>query len=250
MRLFGLIGFPLSHSFSKKYFTDKFSKESIKDAKYELFEIDDISQLSKVLNENENLRGLNVTIPYKQKIIPYLDDIDPYAKDIGAVNVVKISDGKLKGYNSDFYGFRTSLQEFINKDIALSSLNALVLGYGGASKAIIAALKSLEIDFKIVSRTKKSNEVITYNELEADIISSHQLIINTTPLGMYPKVNEAPNINYKALTKNHYLYDLVYNPEQTEFMKLGITEGAHGLNGLPMLILQAEKSWDIWNGKE
>ncbi len=247
MRLFGLIGYPLSHSFSKRYFAEKFEKEGIEDAKYELFEIESIDKLPEVLNSNQSLQGLNVTIPFKQKIFDYLDDIDFYAKEIGAVNVVKITDGKLKGYNSDFYGFKVSLEQFLGANQDYTQMGALVLGSGGASKAVAAALKALGISYSIVSREKSRANFVTYKELEVEILAANKLIINTTPLGMYPKIDTAPPIPYEFLTANHYLYDLVYNPEYTQFMQKGVLVGAKVINGMPMLILQAEKSWDIWN---
>ena len=247
MRVFGLIGFPLSHSFSKKYFTEKFAKEGIDDARYELFEIDKINKLPEVLNSQDNLQGLNVTIPFKQDIFKYLDEVDAYAKEIGAVNVVKINNGKLKGFNSDFYGFKVSLENFLGTNTDYSILKALVLGSGGASKAVVEALKALNINYKIISRSKKNANSLTYQEVDIEILSTHQLVINTTPLGMYPKIDSYPDIDYNQLTESHYLYDLVYNPEETAFMKKGKAMGAKVLNGMDMLILQAEKSWEIWN---
>jgi len=247
MKLFGLIGHPLSHSFSKKYFTEKFKKEGISNCQYELFDIDAIEKLPFLLKEYPHLLGLNVTIPYKQAVFKYLDDVDPSARNIGAVNVIKISNGKLKGFNSDYLGFKVSLMEFIGEKLINSKLNALILGSGGASKAVKVALNDLGITYKIVSRSSSTkNDVITYNDLNEDIIDSHQLIINTTPLGMSPKVDACPQLPYSMLTSGHYLYDLVYNPEKTLFMQKGIAAGAKAINGMQMLILQAEEAWKIW----
>lgn len=247
MKLFGLIGHPLSHSFSKKYFTEKFKKEGIYDCQYELFDIDSIEKLPSLLKENPQLLGLNVTIPYKQEVFKYLDEVDPSAKDIGAVNVIKIDHGKLKGYNSDYLGFKISLTEFMGRDLLMPKLNALVLGSGGASKAVKAALNDLDIAFKIVSRNSGFREdMITYNDVDKDIIETHQLIINTTPLGMSPKVDTCPQLPYSLLSRAHYLFDLVYNPENTFFMQKGNAAGAKAINGMRMLILQAEEAWKIW----
>lgn len=245
---YGLIGFPLSHSFSKKYFTEKFAKEGIKNCEYELFEIEHIENFWKLVEPKiPQLKGLNVTIPHKQDVMAFLDELDEVAEEIGAVNVIKISeDGILKGYNSDYYGFKNSLEKFAGDD--LSKVKALVLGTGGASKAVKQALKDLEIDFISVSRTA-NEDVISYEMLTEEIVVNHQLIINTTPLGMHPKVDACPNIPYQAITNQHYLYDLVYNPEETLFMKKGKEKGAKTIHGLEMLIGQAEKAWEIWNQK-
>jgi shikimate dehydrogenase len=246
MKKFGLIGKTLSHSFSKNYFGDKFEKENITDAQYDLYELADCKELFNLISENkQDLRGLNVTIPYKQDVLPYLKEIDPAAKKIGAVNVLKINtNGEIKGYNSDYYGFLTSLEEFAGE--ALTTCKALILGTGGASKAVKQALIDLNIPFQYVSRQKGEN-ILSYDELTPEIIKEHQLIINSTPLGMYPKVDTCPTIPYEAISSNHFLYDLVYNPEETLFMKKGREQGAKAIHGLQMLILQAEKSWEIWN---
>lgn len=240
MPLFGLIGKKLGHSFSKKYFEKKFNELNLSDHTYSLFEIEDIAGIEKILKHKP--KGLNVTIPYKEEIISFLDRLDHSAKKVGAVNVISLEKNAFVGYNSDFYGFKTTLQNWLSTPI----LKALVLGTGGASKAVIAALVELGIDVQSVSRTPGKN-LITYEEITSEIIEEHQLIINTTPLGMYPKVNESPAIPYQMLTDRHYLYDLVYNPEQTEFLKKGQVKGAQVKNGLEMLHLQAEKSWEIWN---
>ena len=246
MKKFGLIGKSLSHSFSKDYFLQKFTKEEISGVQYDLYELSDSSELLSLINKNKGtLMGLNVTIPYKQEVIPFLKEIDPAAEKIGAVNVLKIDNkGNLKGYNSDYYGFKTSLEKFAGT--SLTGVKALILGTGGASKAVRQALIDLNIPFQYVSR-KRSNEVIGYEDLTPTLIKEHKLIINTTPLGMYPQINNCPDIPYHAISDGHLLYDLIYNPEETLFMKKGIEKGAKVIHGLEMLILQAEKSWEIWN---
>ncbi|MFN3852333.1 MAG: shikimate dehydrogenase family protein [Spirosomataceae bacterium] len=252
MNLFGLIGYPLTHSFSKGYFTEKFQKLGLSDTHaYEKFEIQDIQQFADLIKNNPDLKGLNVTIPHKQNVIQFMDEIEPSAAKIGAVNVVKfLKDGKLRGYNSDYYGFKNSLEEwFGNSDRASSPVRvkALVLGDGGAAKAIKVALEDLEIEFKVVARRRITEETILFEELTEEIIKTHQLVVNTTPLGTFPKVDECPEIPYQFLTENHFLYDLIYNPAETLFMKKGLEKGAKVMNGLRMLHLQAEKSWEIWN---
>ncbi len=248
MKLFGLIGYPLSHSFSKKYFTEKFINENIEDARYELFEIEKIENLKNILIDNPQIKGLNVTIPHKQNVIQYLDLLDISAKKVKAVNVIKIlDDGKKIGFNSDYYGFKLSLENWLKilkRDI--STIKAIVLGTGGASKAVQAALIDLNIPFIIVSRVK-TDENIIYEELYAKILNENNLIINTSPLGMHPNIDEHPYINYNLLDNRHLLYDLVYNPPETSFMKLGKEKGAEVKNGLEMLHAQAEKAWEIWN---
>lgn len=243
MRKFGLIGYPLGHSFSKKYFTEKFQKENIKGCEYELYQLDKIDQF-KDLTENNDLSGINVTIPYKQAVIPYLDRLDPAtAGKIGAANVIKIEkDGTKTGYNSDYYGFKTSLLEFIPH----TKFKALVLGTGGASKAIKVTLQDLAIPFISVSRNK-TEDSIAYEDVTSEIYTSHTLIINTTPLGMHPNEGIAPKLPYGETTKEHYFFDVIYNPEVTEFLRLGAEKGAKTINGLDMLIGQAEASWTIWN---
>lgn len=241
MKLYGLIGYPLSHSFSKKYFTEKFEKENIKDSKYELFEIDEIQKIKSILSENkQDLVGLNVTIPYKQEVIPYLDDLDDAAKEIGAVNVIKLEDGRLKGYNSDYFGFKNSLDAFLNG----TKPKALVLGTGGASKAIVQALKDMGLEYQYVSRNH-SKETISYNDVK-NVIGQYKLIINTTPLGMSPAVDSCPDLPYDMLDSSYYLYDIVYNPEETLFMKKGRFRGAKAIHGMEMLVGQAEKAYEIW----
>lgn len=244
MRRFGLIGFPLSHSFSKKYFTEKFKQLGISESnQYDLFEMSDISSITKIIEETKGLTGLNVTIPHKLNVIPFLSEIDPAAEKIGAVNVIKVLENKkLKGYNSDYYGFKLSLEEFIE---SAEGLKALVLGNGGAAKAVLVALDDLNISYKLVSRNPKG-EAISYAEAN-QLLNEYKLIINCTPLGTYPNVYSSPEIDYEKLTTEHFLYDLVYNPEVTQFMAKGKTKGAKAISGYNMLVYQAEKSWEIWN---
>jgi len=244
MKTFGLIGNPLEHSFSARYFAEKFKKENIQDCEYRLFPIERVEEFEQL--KKQNISGLNVTIPYKEQIIPYLDEIDEHAESIGAVNVIGFDKGKAKGYNSDYYGFKDSLLNLLPKEF---SSKAMILGTGGASKAIKQVLRDLAIPFGVVSR--KDGFDCTYEELNAkpEILHDYHLIINTTPLGTFPKVEERPDLPYKILGLKHYLYDLVYNPSETAFMKAGAKQGAKTLNGLEMLIGQAEKSWEIWNQK-
>ena len=244
MKTYGLIGFRLSHSFSKKYFTEKFQREGITDCVYENFQLDTIHEFSALLHTDPDLKGFNVTIPYKEEIIPLLSDLDPAAKEIGAVNVIKIlENGKLIGYNSDYYGFKNSLESFIPGN---ATHKALVLGTGGAAKAVVTALRHMGIPYKYVSRNKNPYN-ISYDELNENTMNEYNIIVNTSPLGMYPDVDSFPSIPYQYLSSKHYLYDLVYNPEETVFMKKGLEKGANVINGLPMLIGQAEKAWEIWN---
>ncbi|MFG6386220.1 MAG: shikimate dehydrogenase [Muribaculaceae bacterium] len=245
-RLFGLIGFPLGHSFSQDFFNQKFESEKI-NAHYVNFEISTIEKLEEVLATYPNLAGFNVTIPYKLKIIDYLDAIDSEAKAIGAVNVVKIfkqPDGSisLKGYNSDCIGFGDSMAPLLKNG---SYDKALVLGTGGAARAVVHALHKLGVETKMVSRSKKHG-VITYGELTPEIIKNYKIIVNTTPVGMYPNVDECPPIPYEGLTPEHICYDLLYNPNTTLFMKRAEEMGAITKNGLEMLLLQAFVSWNIW----
>ena len=248
MREFGLIGKKLGHSFSKNYFAKKFENEGISDSQYDLYEIPSAENLPDLISKfNGRLEGLNVTIPYKEDVLPLLSDIDPTAKEIGAVNVLKISkEGKIKGYNSDYYGFKTSLKNFVGTD--LNGIKALIFGTGGASKAVKQALIDLNIPYQYVSRNGGTN-MLSYDDVTTSTIKEHQLLINSTPLGMYPNVDTCPDIPYEAIKQGHYLYDLVYNPEETLFMKKGRVQGAKAIHGLEMLELQAEKSWEIWNEK-
>ena len=244
MNTFGLIGYPLGHSFSKQYFTDKFEKLGISATHvYEKFELADIQDFPALIKSQPHLCGLNVTIPHKQAVMPFLDGLDASAEKVGAVNVIKINkEGKLIGYNSDYYGFKTSLEAFLPEG---KQIQALVLGNGGAAKAVIAALKDLAIPYKIVSRTPAA-DTLAYGDLRAQL-PQYPLIINASPIGTYPKAEECPDIPYDLLTPNHLLYDLVYNPVQTLFLQKGEAQGAKVHNGLPMLHLQAEKAWEIWN---
>lgn len=243
MRKFGLIGYPLGHSFSKGYFTQKFSDQSITDASYENFPIASIDELKQVLDFQPELRGLNVTIPYKEQVIPYLHNQSPEVKEINACNCISIKDGQLTGYNTDFIGFKNSLLVKLKPH----HTNALILGWGGASKAVAYALKTLGINYLIVSRRSTLPFSINYEALNETIMSQHQLIINCTPIGMYPAIEQAPGIPYQYISENHFLFDLIYNPAQTMFLQLGEERGATIENGLDMLSLQAEESWRIWN---
>ena len=243
MKRFGLIGKTLSYSFSKKYFDSKFENENINNCIYDLFELSDISAFPNLLKQiGDDFGGINVTIPYKKEVIPFLDDLDPIAANIGAVNVIKKINNKLIGYNSDHYGFKTSLTNWL--DSAVKS--ALILGTGGASDAIASVLKTLDISFQYVSRSKGNNN-ITYQGLNKAIIDSHQLIINTTPLGTFPDIDQKPDIPFQYLSNNHYLFDLVYNPVESAFLKAGKAQGSHIKNGFEMLEQQAEEAWRIWH---
>ena len=242
--LYGLIGYPLSHSFSKKYFGDKFEREGITDCFYELFPIERIEDLPALINSLPNLRGLNVTIPYKEQVVSYLDELDESAKGVMAVNVIRVESDRLIGYNSDVYGFDGSLQGLLDEESAQPS-GALVLGTGGASKAVAYVLEKRGLPFHFVSRRSGRNR-LTYEELTEEIMNECSLIINTTPLGMSPKLDSFPDIPYHYLGEKHLLFDLVYNPEETTFMRKGKERGCATINGLKMLYLQAEKAWEIW----
>lgn len=242
--IYGLIGFPLGHSFSMKYFSEKFHKENI-DAKYLSFPIDNINLIKSIVEDNACLKGLNVTIPYKEEIMQFLNRTSEEVKSIGAVNVIKVeregNETHLNGFNTDYIGFRDSLMPLINRDIK----KALILGTGGASKAIEYALKNMGIETTKVSRNPEKGD-ITYDMLSESIMRENLLIVNTTPLGMYPNVSACPPIPYSLLTNRHICYDLVYNPEITEFMRRSLEEGAKVKNGLEMLHRQAEAAWEIW----
>lgn len=245
-RLFGLIGFPLGHSFSQNFFNQKFESEKI-NARYVNFEIKTIDRVPEMLAAHQNLAGFNVTIPYKEQIFKYLDAIDPEAKAIGAVNVVKVfrqPDGSrsLKGYNSDCVGFGDSIKPMLKPVV---HAKALILGTGGASKAVEFALRKLGLDTLKVSRTAKKG-VITYGDVTPALLDEYKVIVNTTPLGMYPHVDECPDIPYEALGEDHICYDLLYNPDVTLFMRRAAAHGATVKNGLEMLLLQAFVSWNIW----
>lgn len=246
-KVFGLIGYPLSHSFSKKYFSEKFKNENINDCRYELFPIEQIEQLPSLINTQANLKGLNVTIPYKELVIPFLDELDEGAAKVGAVNTIKFQDGQLKGYNTDVFGFKSSLLSFIGNT---KTPNTLVLGTGGAAKAVAYVVEQLGCSFRYVSR-KADKGHLTYQDLfDQQLLKKYQLIINTTPLGMSPYVNNCPNIPYEQLNQQHFLFDLVYNPTESLFLKKGKAQGSAIMNGMDMLIGQAEKSWEIWQCKK
>lgn len=242
---FGLIGSSVSHSFSKSYFDEKFFREGLRDYHYDLYPLNSVDELKKLLDENPELYGLNVTIPYKEQILKFLSDIDPTAKNIGAVNVIKIQNGKLKGFNTDSDAFYETLEKWFPK---IKNAKALILGTGGSSKAVQQALKKLSIPFEIVSRENGKGQH-TYEGLEKDgtPISDSHLIINTTPLGMSPNTNNFPPIDYELITSQHYVYDLIYNPARTLFIQKAEMRGATVKNGLEMLQIQAEKAWAIWN---
>ncbi|MDF2156319.1 shikimate dehydrogenase [Algoriphagus sp. CAU 1675] len=244
MRKFGLIGYPLGHSFSKKYFTAKFEREHIQDCRFDLYEIPSIQDFPEVLKANPKLEGMSVTIPYKQEVMAYLDELDPACAKIGAVNCIQIRPGKLKGFNTDYIGFKESLEKWLGR----TKPKALVLGTGGASKAIKQALSDMGLEFLSVSRTAGENQ-ITYSDLHQDpnLIQGYHLLINCTPLGTYPKTEDMPDIPVDHLNSVHFVYDLVYNPEITTLMKACLDRGGKAKNGLEMLELQAEAAWKIWN---
>ncbi len=246
MRLFGIIGYPLAHSFSRVYFRNKFDEESINDADFNVFPIENISSITDIINNTPELSGFSVTIPHKKSIIPYLDQIDETALKIGAVNCVKVirDDNKciLKGYNTDCIGFEESLLPILKP----YHTKALILGTGGASQAVAFVLNKLNIDFIFVSRTKTA-DTITYADLNESILTERLLIVNTTPLGMYPNIKNYPQLPYQYLNEKHLLYDLIYNPAETQFLKFGILNNATVINGEKMLHLQAEEAWKIWN---
>ncbi len=243
--LYGLIGYPLSHSFSKKYFTQKFEKEGITNTFYELFPLRQIGELDKLSAYYPNLRGLNVTIPYKEQVLAFLDEMDENAAVIGAVNAIKITNGRRIGYNTDADGFEITLRQALEKH-SFPVAEALVLGTGGAAKAVVFVLKKLNIRYKTVSRIAGKAD-LTYEEVNPALIKANRLIINTTPLGMYPDIETFPDIPYHCLCNEHLLYDLAYNPEKTLFLQKGEAQQAQTINGLPMLHAQAERAWAIWN---
>lgn len=246
MRKFGLIGYPLKHSFSGKYFAEKFEREGIEDCRYDLYEIDQISKFPGLIHADPALEGLNVTIPYKEQVIPYLDELEPGCKAIGAVNCIKVSDGKLIGYNTDYIGFKESLDAWLEGQRP----KALVLGTGGASKAVVQALKDLEMPYLMVSRSNNGQKGrITYTELVQNekYLQEYFLIVNTTPLGTFPNTEEMPAIPLDQIGREHKVYDLVYNPEKTFLMRSLEARGAVVKNGFEMLQLQAEAAWKIWN---
>ncbi len=245
MRKFGLIGYPLGHSFSGKYFSEKFHRESIEDCSYSNYEIPSISALSDILKDPE-LKGLNVTIPYKESVVQYLHKKDQVVEEIAACNCIHILNGELAGYNTDVIGFENSLKE----KLTITDKRALILGTGGSSKAVAWVLKKTGIEYLFVSRNKSLHgSRITYEELNREILESHSLVINTTPVGMHPKTEACPPIPYQWIGPGHYLFDLVYNPSKTLFLEKGELAGARTKNGADMLAIQAEASWDIWNQK-
>ncbi|MBE9490973.1 MAG: shikimate dehydrogenase [Bacteroidetes bacterium] len=242
MPKFGLIGKGIDYSFSKIYFTNKFENEGLPHT-YQNFDIESIDSFLDIIKTTKDLKGLNITIPYKEAVIPFLDKLDKIAEEIGAVNTIKISTkGELTGYNTDYYGFKKSIEPYLKS----YHKKALILGTGGASKAIAYALKKLGIEYNYVSRTASNIATYTYQTLSEEIIENHQIIINCTPLGTSPNTNNCPHIPYDAITKEHLLYDLIYNPEETKFLTIGKIKGAKTYNGLEMLKLQADKAWEIW----
>lgn len=242
MKRFGLIGKTLKHSFSKGFFEKKFSEQGITNCSYENFELPAISDFPSLIANNPELQGLNITIPYKEEVLQFLNSKNQIVESIGACNCIKIVNGELWGYNTDAIAFKNSLQKFLDSHHKC----ALILGSGGASKAVQYALKELGLDFVIVSRHKKENQ-LGYEDVGEEAIQNHQIIINTTPLGMYPNIDQDPPIPYTALTSQHLLYDLTYNPPKTKFLQQGEAKGAQIVNGYEMLVAQAEESWRIWN---
>lgn len=243
MKIYGIIGFPLTHSFSKKFFTQKFQKEGIKDCRYEVYPIGSAGEIKDLIAENPNLCGLNVTIPYKQSVLANLDDSDKIPAGLRACNCIRIKEGRTIGYNTDIIGFERSLLPHLKEQHTA----ALILGNGGAAAAVKFVLKKLKINFKIVSRKIHDDADLTYGDLTKSIIEQSNIIINTTPLGTFPDIDECPDMPYRFLTSEHLLYDLVYNPEKTLFLQKGEAFGATIRNGYEMLVLQAEESWRIWN---
>jgi shikimate dehydrogenase len=250
MRKFGLIGFPLAHSFSKQYFINKFINESITDCSYENYELENLNIIRDLILNDPEICGLNITIPYKSDVIKYLDNADNEAVEIEAVNVLKVSrrDGIpfLKGFNTDIFGFRESLASHLS---GTGIKRAIIMGTGGSSKAIVHVLNKLGIKITQVSRRSGAG-AISYNELTDKILIENQLIVNATPLGMFPNIDDKPDLNYNCLNENHILFDLIYNPALTSFLKMGKERGCKLIGGLEMLHLQAEKSWEIWNNPD
>lgn len=246
MKNFGLIGYPLTHSFSKKYYTEKFEKEGIANCNYDLYSIESIKEFPELIAKR-NLDGINVTIPYKKEVIPYLDDISEEAAKINAVNCIRIikSNGqrRLKGYNTDILGFKNSLSPLLEPH----HRSALILGNGGAAQAVKHGLKDLNIEYTIISRTPKSDSEYSYKDLNKEIMQMHSIIINCSPVGTFPNINKRPDIPYEYSTGGHLFYDLIYNPSETLFLKTAKEYGAQIKNGYEMLVLQAEENWKIWN---
>lgn len=242
MTIFGLIGQNIDYSFSRKYFLEKFKNEN-RNCDYINFDLDKIEDFNTIFETTKKIGGLNVTIPYKESIIPYLDELEADATSIGAVNTIKIKNGKRIGYNTDHFGFRESIKPHLSAE----HKTALILGTGGASKAVSFALKKLDISVQLVSRNSKLKKNLNYLSLTPEVIENNLIIVNCTPIGTFPNIDQAPKIPYQGIKKNHLLYDLIYNPNETQFLKLGKQAGAKTLNGLEMLELQAEKSWEVWN---
>lgn len=243
MKRFGLIGYPLGHSFSKKYFTEKFEREQLHDHAYELFPLQSIHELPGLVSSHPDLIGLNVTIPYKQAVLPYLD-ATRLPPDLPASNCIKIEDGKLTGFNTDVIGFEKTFVPHLKPH----HTRALVLGNGGATAAVLHVLNKFGIEYNVVSRKLHRGSTLTYDGLSSELIAEHTVIINTTPLGTFPEVDRCPDIPYESITSRHYLYDLIYNPAKTLFLLQGEKRGARIVNGYDMLEIQAEESWKIWNG--
>lgn len=247
MRVFGLIGYPLGHSFSQKFFSEKFVREGITDVRYELFPLPEISGLPGVLNDHPDLCGLNVTIPHKETVIPFLDELDETAQAVGAVNCIRIRNGRLTGFNTDVFGFEQSLLNTIAEIEQAAADRALILGTGGASKAVAYVLRKLGIPYEFVSRTAKpAMNWLSYEDLVHLDWPLYRLIVNTTPLGTYPQVETCPDLPFEKISSQHLVFDLVYNPPQTLLLRRSLAQGAHVQNGLEMLQLQAEKAWEIW----
>ncbi|MBU2951425.1 shikimate dehydrogenase [Tamlana agarivorans] len=244
MNKLGLLGKNISYSFSRAYFKEKFQTEHIENTSYENFDIENINKFQDIIKHTEGLRGLNVTIPYKEAVMPYLDEINEQAKAIGAVNTIRITKkGKLVGYNTDCYGFKKTIEPFIKPH----HKKALILGTGGASKAVIYSLKELGLTCNYVSRNLSKNVQFSYDTLTKEDVKNHEVIVNCTPLGTFPDIKDCPNIPYDGITEKHLLFDLIYNPEETTFLSSGKKNGATIVNGANMLKLQAEKSWSIWD---
>lgn len=239
---YGLVGRDISYSFSRGYFKEKFSNLRLEHCSYENFDLKEIDEFKKVIGENDDIKGLNVTIPYKEAIIPYLNELDFQAEKIGAVNTIKFTPEGLMGFNTDAYGFRKSLEHHLKRH----HKKALVLGTGGASKAIAFVLDQLGIDFSFVSRNPSKNQ-LSYSDLTAEILNENLMVINSTPLGTHPEIEKKPAIPYEHIGRKHLLFDLIYNPEKTAFLKEGELRDATICNGLQMLEFQAEKAWEIWN---
>lgn len=244
MKLYGLIGYPLGHSFSKKYFTEKFEREKLPDCSYQLFPIQSITEFSSVLHSNPSLKGVNVTIPYKEQVLQYVTQTTSAVREIGAANTIKIEGDNILAYNTDVIGFERSFVKKLKRD----QKKALVLGTGGSSKAVQYVLRKLGIDSLLVSRNRHlKSGIINYSEIDERIMNDHPIIINCTPAGMHPDIHEYPAIPYQFISANHYLFDLIYRPEKTLFLQKGEQVGAVNENGYEMLIIQAEESWKIWN---